>query len=681
MKNKLQVLWKKYWFAIIIIIIILLKQWLVSQLPIRARDTMGVDQWKMLTRVEGLLNGNYWEPYSTEAMFKRDVLFPFFGAICHVCNISYLAGLGLLYTCCNLIVLYSFSFYCNNKYALSSIFLLLELSPVSYCLATAQFFYNLALVVPLGYGIVASLLIAYNKRDNIRLFAVWNIFAGFFATCIWLNREDSQWLLILLAVYMIVSIISIIDKKKKKLKQKTQYYGCVFIPVIMIVVGNLSLCIANYNQYGIFETNDHIGTGFADAYNSLLKIQPESYPESCSITHDMLERAMNQSPALAELREYIEQQYDEWEGAFIKAGRAPDDGEIEDGWMPFVLRGAAQQAGYYKDAVATDQYWKTVSEEIESAFAHGKLQERNIFFFGSMMKHPWVKGEKYFSKWMLQFKNILVINIEHELNKATVEYSSIDSEIVKRYEAITYNNVVEAATYGAKGNGWLFMEDGTEVSLRIEDSTGKVLQNIEWSSSPDISEGFKDQFDIPLENTRFSINCEFDENQKLYLVLYDETKVYHRIELINSDEKKQIEGVQWALDSYEVTRHSDPTEADAIKKVNTVNNIANIYKKLSWIMFGISGVIYMMACAKIIYNIKNKITDNKLFSIWIYMTAIIGCILAYAGAYAYIGAFMFEVDGYTTPISGWFDFLYASCIICFAMFLGYYKKKKNIKEE
>lgn len=681
MKNKLQVLWKKYWFAIIIITIILLKQWLVSQLPIWARDTMGVDQWKMLTRVEGLLNGNYWEPYSSEAMFKRDVLFPLFGALCHVCNISYLAGLGILYTCCNLIVLYSFFYYCNNKYVLCFSFLILEFSPVSYCIRTAQFFYNFALVVPLVCGILSSLLIAYNKRNNLKLFVTWNVLAGFFATCIWLNREDSQWLLLLIAVYMIVTIISIIDRKKKSINYKVQYYGCVFIPVFMIVIGNLSLCIANYNQYGIFETNDHIATGFADAYNSLLKIQPESYPESCSITHDMLERAMDQSPALAELREYIERQYDEDEGAFIKVGRAPDDGEIEDGWMPFVLRETAQQAGYYKDAVVTDQYWKKVSEEIESAFEQGKLQERNIFFFGSMMKHPWVKGQDYFSKWMSHWKEILILQIQH-MDKPMVIYNTMDSNIIKRYEMITYNNVVEAATYGAKGNGWLFMEDGTEVSLRIEDSTGKVLQNIEWSPSPDISEGFKKRFDIPLENTRFSINCECDENQKLYLVLYDETKVYHRIELSNSDEEEQIEGVQWALDSYEITRHSDPAEADAIKKVNTANNIANIYKKLSWIMFGISGVIYIGACVKIIYNIKNKITNNKLFSIWIYMTAIIGCILAYTGAYAYIDAFMFKSqEMYTVPVSGMLDFLYVSCIICFAMFLDDYKKKTNVKEE
>lgn len=672
MKNKLQSLWKKYWFAIIIAIIVLLKQWLVSQLPIQARDTMGVDQWKMLTRIEGLLNGSYWEQYSSQAMFKRDVLFPIFGAICHVCNVSYMAGLGILYTFCNLIVLYSFSFYSKNKYVLCILFLFLEFSPVSYSVATAQFFYNLALVAPLGIAIIASLMIAYNKRDDIRKFVVWNIAAGFFSMCIWLNREDSQWLLILIIVYMIVAIISMTDRKKY-IKQKIKYYSCVFIPMFMVAVGNLSFCAVNYNQYGIFETNDHIATGFADAYNSLLKIQPESYPDACSITHDMLKRAMEQSSTLAELEEYIEKEYEN--GFFLKVGRTPDDGEIEDGWMPFVLREAAEAAGYYKNAKVTDQYWQTVSEEIEGAFDNGKLQERDIGLFGSMLKHPWVKGQDYFSMWMQQWKEILWRNIEHEGIISKVLYSEIESDIVKRYESVTYNNVVESSVYRAEGNGWIFMEDGTEIMLRIEDSTGEILQYVKWLPSPDIKEGFKDKFDIALENRRFVINCECNDEQNLFLVLYDADKEYYRIELKNSD-KDKIEGIQWALDNYKITQVSDPAEEDAKSKVEIANNVGNIYRKLSWIMFGISSVIYMLACVKLVCNNRKKIIDNKLLSLWIYMTATIGCILVYTGAYAYIGAFMFKVGNYTTPGSGWFDFLYAICIICFAMFVNDYKKQK-----
>ena len=104
--------------------------------------------------------------------------------------------------------------------------------------------------------------------------------------------------------------------------------------------------------------------------------------------------------------------------------------------------------------------------------------------------------------------------------------------------------------------------------------------------------------------------------------------------------------------------------------------------KLTWPLFGLSVIIYVFACAKIICNIKNKRTDNKLLSAWIYMTAIIGCILAYTGAYAYIGAFMFDTKNfYTIPVSGLFDFLYASCIICFAMLFDEYKKEKNVNKE
>ncbi len=432
---------KKHWFLIAVVLLIIVKQWLICQLPVYARDEVGVDEWKMLKKTEDLLSGNYWEPYTANTMFKRDVFFPIFLALCHLCNISYWSGCSLLYTASCLLSMYSFSHYCNNKLALLGAFTVMLFSPVSYG-EHLQLVYNLWLVSPLAIGMISFLMLAFHDRTNFKKCCAWNILAGILGCMLWLDREDTQWILILISGYILIFLIC-----TRKFKEKKKILGCIVLPAVFIFLGNNIYGCLNRIHYGLWVTNDHIETGFADAYNSLLKIVPDSYPESCSITRDMITKAAKESPSFGELYDWLDAFYEQNEG-MVLVGRAPDDGEIEDGWMPFVLRGAASVKGYYESAESADTYWKKVSQELEMAFSEGRLEKRNIFLFGSVLKHPWVRNQNYFQRWMSSWIKLMIGDIRHSFITMDLEYSTISPEIIKRYEAITYNNAVELPVNG-----------------------------------------------------------------------------------------------------------------------------------------------------------------------------------------------------------------------------------------
>lgn len=659
MREKIGYVWKKYWFVLMLIAMALIKQWLVSELSIYARDTVGADQWKMLRKAEDIISGNYWENYTSETMFKRDVFFPIFLAVAHGCNIPYLAAYTMLYTACSLLACYSLSYYCKNRVVLLGAFAVILFSPISYD-STVQFVYNISMIAPLSIGMLSCLIIAYNNRKSMGRFIFWSLIAGGFTAALWMSREDTQWILVLIAVYIIVAMLSM-QRKKRGRKEKVLYCICSVIPLAILVAANTALCALNYTHYGIWVTNDHISTGFADAYNSILKIQPESYPESCSITRDMLESAMEVSPSLAELEEYLEKEYSPT-GSFLYVGRAPEDGEIEDGWMPFVLRGSAVQAGHYKDAVETDRYWKAVSEEIESAFDEGKLEERSITFFGSMLKHPWVKGQGYFSRWMTSWGTLLKHNAFHELTSAALQYSTIDETTIKRYEAMTYNNAVEPQKKEFCVSGWVLLSDSAQFEIRLENQEGGILQALEKMPSDDVAERYAGQYEKEiLENCRFSATVNYTgSSDPIYLVLYDGEQVLGRIELTNTGDLTGEGNIIGNIEEFESrTVWTDPSEAYTRSKIDRANRVSRFYKTVSVIFVVVTASAYIGLCGGCLHKIlRKKELEKELAGLWIYMSAILGCILTYTGAMAYVD-FLFSTVGYSVPVTGLMDMLNA----------------------
>lgn len=657
MADNIKKIIKQYWFIIVIFIILLIKGWLVSQLSIYARDSSGVDQWKMLRKAEDIINGNYWEAYSTETMFKRDVLFPIFLAFCHVCNVPYLTGYTVVYSISCLLALYSFSKFCHDKVILLLSFAVIMFSPVSYDI-TVQFVYNKGFVAPLEVGMIACLMLAFFYRVNLKKFLLWNLIGGIYLLFLWMDREDTQWSLVLLAGYVLITLLSI-GYKNFFSRKGIKYIGCCMLPVIILAVGNMTLCTLNFIHYGIWVTNDHIDTGFADAYNSILKIVPDSYPESCSITHDMLEKAMSVSPALKEVKEFIDNEYEN--GSFLTVGRAPDDGEIEDGWMPFVLRNAAAKAGYYKNAVITDQYWKTVSNEIEEAFKNEILEERDIFLFGSMLKHPWIKKQNYFERWMTSWWKILKSNFLHNLTFPALQYSTIDSAIIKRYEALTYENAIEEPIKSMHLAGWLLAEDNSDFEGRIENGAGKVLLEIQWQQE-EVFRNFENDQDNKIVPKRFLVDFNYCAQDKLYFVLYTENDILEKIDLIRGGEI-QSNKIQGNFEEFDVkTIFTDPSEKYTKSKVNRAEKVAIIYQKISIIFVLGSAIIYSVLCINMISNAIKK-RKNEFYELWVYMTAILGSIVVYTGALAYIDAFMFGGIWYSSPVTGLVDLLWSVSII------------------
>ncbi len=678
---------KKYWFIIAIIIACILKQLLVSWLPIYARDSAGVDQWKLLADAENILKGQYIALYHAGTLFKRAVTFPLFLAGCNYIGIPYLTGYTLLYTGACLIALITMLYITKRKVVVFLAFLVILFSPTTYD-TVVQLVYNLSFTIPLAVWMLSCLMLAYLKREQkLCNIIVWNILAGFSAAAIWLNREDSMWVFPLLLIYIFVMFISYYRKgEDNRFGGTIKRIVIVLIPALMIGVANFAMCCVNYYGYGLFATNDYTDTNFAKAYNSILKVKPDYYPDYCSITRGTLKKIYEISPSMEELAPYIEKAYEE-KSMYVTAGRNPEDGEVEDGWMNFFLREAAAKCGYYESAIISDEFWGNVSNEIERAIEEGLIEERNITFFGSVLHHPWRKDAGYMSRWLSSAKDFISCAVFHKIENADVMYNTVGEDIAERYEAMTLGYSVSAPKYAVNSGGWLFCTGlGEAYNIRIVNEYGRVYQDLKWMESKDIRSAY-DGKAANLDACRFVMNCAVPYDTDIYIeVVLESGDVYGRVPLKNESGVYEygldINGndatIIYGLDTAPFVELRDLNEEFAWKRVNLVNTVGKIYKKLGGVLAIFSALVYIYVSTVLICTIRTK--EYRYLNEWIYMSAIIGCIFILIIALSYIDAFMWGTIWYSSPITALLDYLYGISIICGGNIIMEFGRKKKRNE-
>lgn len=568
---------------------------------------------------------------------------------------------SLAYTISCLAALYALSHFTKNRVVLIAAFTIILYAPCSYD-AMVQFVYNISFTSVLMVWTISSLMIAYQKREESRgSYVFWCIMAAIGSMAIWLNREDSVWIVPLLSVFVVIILFSVCRYRKKG-KMKAGI-GCIilaFVPILAVAARDLALRCINYNGYGVFVTNDCKSTNFDKAYNSLLKIRQNYFPESCSITRETIDAACRVSPSMNELKGYLDKQYESNQGMVI-IGRNIEDGEIEDGWMNVILRETAGSSGYYRDAVETDQYWGRVHEELEEAFKQGKLESRPTFFWGTVLHHSWRKNAGYFEKWMVSAGTMLKEAVKHQNIKAELRYNAIEQKYADRYEAMTLNYSVAApGEYIVKASGWLFVENlNHQYKLKLVDQTSNVLQNIEYEESTDLVQGYGN-ISANIDKCRFSFQCQIKSGTELYLSIIDQQKKeYARVRVKNGAFGKDIKYHFDVLDYTPV--NVDAAEDFAVKRIEMANRIGTIYQKTGPIAFAISIAVYLFMSTRLIMTIKNK--KYQFLDEWIFESAILGCGIVLLLALSYIDAFMWAALWYSENIPLLLNFLYAVNVV------------------
>ena len=348
MKNKIL----KYKWIILLIILTIIKLVICSKLPSFYIEGLPYDDSLIMYLTENISNGNWLGEYNDKILTKG-MFFPLLLSLFRLIHLPANIGLSLIYILSVITFCYIIRDKFKNKKILYLLYILLLFNPISFASETFERLYRYV-IGPAQILFFISFLYGIYKNINIPKKIIPHLIGlGITVTTIILTREDYLFVTALIIICFIIFII--------KLKKKS-YLLFVFIIVMLIPI--ITVKTINYHYYGKFILNDLTETSFKDAYIKILSVKPNKYVYRVSVPKESAKKIINASPTLKSLGEPIEVLYEE---------------EKIDGHLIWFLKTTQYMDKKNQTLEEVNKFWGKVSDELEKAFAEGKLEKRITF--------------------------------------------------------------------------------------------------------------------------------------------------------------------------------------------------------------------------------------------------------------------------------------------------------------
>ena len=148
--------------------------------------------------------------------------------------------------------------------------------------------------------------------------------------------------------------------------------GALAGALLVVLAGVYS---ANYRAFHSFAKSDMSSPAFEKAFRALLRIKPTYSMRYIAVNMEALRLAYEVSPTFAQLKPQFE----------ALAGRnwtnpAFDTLGIREygPWFMWALRNMTANAGYYKDPVSTNAFYRKIAREINQACDEGRVPARLV---------------------------------------------------------------------------------------------------------------------------------------------------------------------------------------------------------------------------------------------------------------------------------------------------------------
>ena len=349
-------------FALGLILLILVKLWVIHTEEIYGSSTEYDALWYV-----GSARHWYWgAPYSWTA-FVRPCAYPLFIAVVHFCGIPLRIAIELAQMAGYTVLIAALRKAAVPRGLGLVIFALMILHPASFLYnshSMSDCFYAAILLLALG----GSLLTLFTRKFS---HAVWT---GVAYAVLWNTREESFLIPVILAVFFGLAILQRRDAPTRKahfafwLKRTGALAGTLIVLLAAVYS-------ANDRTFHSFAKSDMSSPAFEKAFRALLRIKPTYSMRYIAVNMEALRLAYEVSPTFAQLKPQFE----------ALAGRnwtnpAFDTLGIREygPWFMWALRNMTANAGYYKDPVSTNAFYRKIAREINQACDEGRVPDRLV---------------------------------------------------------------------------------------------------------------------------------------------------------------------------------------------------------------------------------------------------------------------------------------------------------------
>jgi hypothetical protein len=352
----------QYGLLLGLVALALFKLWIVHPEEIYGSSTEYDALWYV-----GSAKHWYWgAPYSWTA-FVRPCAYPVFIAVMHFCGVPLRIAIELMQMAGYAVLIAAFRKAGVPRLLCGLIFAAMILHPATLTFnndSMSDSFYTA--ILPLALG--GSLLTLVTRKF---IHAAWT---GIAFAVLWNTREESFLIPVILAVIVGLALL------QRRTAPNRKAHFVFWLKRIGVVTGTLALLLtaiysANYRVFRSFAKSDMSSPPFERAFKALLRIKPTSSRRYIAVDTEALRLAYEVSPAFAQLKPQFE----------ASAGRNWTDpafsslGIREYGpWFMWAFRNMTANAGYYRDPVSTNSFYRKIARQINRACDEGRIPSRLV---------------------------------------------------------------------------------------------------------------------------------------------------------------------------------------------------------------------------------------------------------------------------------------------------------------
>lgn len=437
-KEKILEFLKTNKLLIFLVLITIIRQFLVSHLPLLALSNQFHDDNMMYNMAVNIFSGKWLGTYTSDTLVKG-AFFPFLLAIIHKVGFSYISSMSIIYIVSCIFFVYTIKDLVKNKKLLAIIYIALIFNPVSYAAWTLQRVYRNGITLSQVLFIIGSMFALYqNRNGSKKKMLCFSIIAGLVLGTFWQTREDGIWILPFVLVVTLIIFINIIIKYRKNAGELIKRIIIVLLPII-ILQGMLSLTrFINYKIYGVYTYNEINDGYFGKVLQTMYSVKTDEDIQYVTVTRDKIKKLYEVSPTLNSIKNEFENSLNAWDNN----DRNPGDTQVEDGWFWWSLKMAVEDAGYYDTAEHANEFYKQVYEELQTAIDEGKL-EIGIKMPSKLMS-PW--KSRYLGEELLTMAKFTYFVATYDTVETINAESFGDIITIKEYENLTLNKAIYPRT-------------------------------------------------------------------------------------------------------------------------------------------------------------------------------------------------------------------------------------------
>ena len=371
-------------FTLLVIIAILARLALSARIPPCFFFSGWDDTW-MSNAAESLLKGEWLGEYDHHTLIKG-CIGPMVLAFSTMTGIPFLELNTALYIIACLFFLWILAKFVRNRVVLLLIFVVLLFNPLSFSCLTWQRIYRNGMPlwqVPIVFGSFYMLYIA--RLAPLHKMLMWAVVSGISLWGFLNTREDGIWIWPFVSVcVLLVAVRSFFVAGKVRDRALRSFVA--ILPIVVLLVGNLAICLVNKVEYGVAMRNDRDAGNYARVMQDLYLIRPDSADEArlsssehkdCfhNIYYSTLQKAYSVSPTLNLASRQIDEALDTWGSMPGCHGR-----DLILDHMLFAIRDGVAMAGFYRSLAESERFFGNVHRELLEAFDSGKIERRGISF-------------------------------------------------------------------------------------------------------------------------------------------------------------------------------------------------------------------------------------------------------------------------------------------------------------